>query len=440
MPIEFPEETTEVSDEKDDADDNVSCVSCEIPVVINNPALTCKMCLCKCTALSPLLSSSGRPVPWSAYKKASDGTAKFPKGRLCMICRNTYAKLGWAHRYGSFKYYVIAMRSREGKERHPKFLRSRKQWIEDHNVNPNRSRVTSHWDSVQDAELYESQVVVQSCFDTTKKACCGGEGSAGGAEGSGGEGGGDAGKSDTDDSTVKRGSSGGNSDSDSELSPMNDDADAEDDELVNAAGLLENCHLDKKNGESPPAVADMAEEKQIVVTHPAIADSAKDDGPTADSVEEDMSAAVAEDLKDDGPTAAPPSPPSADFCISEDSSHETGEWRRADKGRSGNKDRPLRSRSGRRNRSRSGRVSAKKQVRSQQPAAGKFRQSSRPLSSALQVAAGSAPGTKASSGNPQEHLAVHSDGRGRKCVIGVASDVGRALQLLQQIVQIVKKR
>ena len=165
MSIEFPEERTEVSDQEDDADDHVSCVSCDIPVQINNPELTCKMCMCKCSDSTPLLNSSSRTVPWSAHKKASDGTAKFPKNRLCMICRNTYIRLGWNDQYGSIKVYLRALGSREGKERHPNFLRSRKQWIEDHNANPNRSRLKNktelvavqsrgpaHWDSVQDAE------------------------------------------------------------------------------------------------------------------------------------------------------------------------------------------------------------------------------------------------------------------------------------------------
>ena len=58
-------------------------------------------------------------------RSPSDGLTKFPKNRLCLICRNTYLMLGWIDLYGTIKIYLQSLGSREGKERHAQVLNSR---------------------------------------------------------------------------------------------------------------------------------------------------------------------------------------------------------------------------------------------------------------------------------------------------------------------------
>ena len=119
-------------------------------------------------------------------------------------------------------------------------------------------------------------------------------------------------ESDSEDTTIRM----GNNDSDHDWTPLNDQ-DSDNDDLVNARRGIEGVHITTSDGEGLPAVADTAEEKQIVVTPSAVVDSAKEKCfedtsaavAVADSAKtncvEDTSAAVAIDRKDDGPTAVP---------------------------------------------------------------------------------------------------------------------------------------
>ena len=448
MSIEFPEEAREVSDQEDDADDNVSCGSCHIAVVINNPGLSCKMCLSKCSYDSPLLTSQGKPIPWSAHKRAPDNLSKCPKNRLCMICRNTYNNLGWHDLYGSIRVYLKALGTREGKERHPKFLKSRAQWIKDHNLNPDRSRLkdkkellqvqteiksyndegarlkrplrefveVEHWDSVLDGEFDASKVVDKDCFGTTKKGIWKNVGREGVF---------------TEEAFAESGAR-------SETLESNNEGifGAERLQLKQLQIRKELDAAEKKKQTHSVAALAAGSALDILNLLKTAGIALPEQDPKADassSSKKEENVDDAEDSEDDSTSsgeatqdrAALSGRLNAGFGGTGGKAAVGGTGAKAAVGGTGSKAAVvvpgIQTAQGHHG------VAANNQARSQQPVSGSAR-----------VKDKSAVSTKASSGNTQAHSAVHVDGRSQVLVDGVANAVEEAQQLLDEITQIVE--
>ena len=117
-------------------------------------ACVCCLCSSRSTSKSPLVSSSefdryqGKR-PWAKYRKVSTNEQeeeeavayRVPEGKLCLLCQNVYHLLGLKHRYGSYKQYHEKVIKQRGGD-HKQFMSSLAKWVEEHNENPERQRVS----------------------------------------------------------------------------------------------------------------------------------------------------------------------------------------------------------------------------------------------------------------------------------------------------------
>ena len=175
----------------------------ELPICMPDDPPRCFMCSQKADSITPLVSSKGYR-PWVSYTKVKQaGKVAFrkPCGRICSICRNVYHCGGFATRYGSLANYKILMSKKDGKQLHAEFLAALKDWIRQHNEDPERTKLKSKrrlldaqrsltverevggkfkapkknfvlvdaWDPVEDGEFDESKVVEQKVFGKVQK-------------------------------------------------------------------------------------------------------------------------------------------------------------------------------------------------------------------------------------------------------------------------------
>ena len=106
----------------------------------------CFLCRRKADELSPLVKASatdqwGGFVPWCHYNKVRNPAGvvigKKPSGETCMICKNVYKAIGYRTMYGTTgKYKKVTMTGKEANTIHVAFLAAEKEWIKEHNDNP----------------------------------------------------------------------------------------------------------------------------------------------------------------------------------------------------------------------------------------------------------------------------------------------------------------
>ena len=106
----------------------------------------CFLCRRKADELSPLVKASatdqwGGFVPWCHYNKVRNPAGvvigKKPSGETCMICKNVYKAIGYRTRYGTTgQYKKVTMTGKYAKTIHAAFLAAEKEWIKEHNDNP----------------------------------------------------------------------------------------------------------------------------------------------------------------------------------------------------------------------------------------------------------------------------------------------------------------
>ena len=108
----------------------------------------CFLCKKKANMKSPL--KSGGYHPWYNYtkvinKQTKEASAKIPKGRICMICRNVYNTIGYDLKYGikkKFAKYKEEMAKPTGTQLHKIFLEAMATWIKLYNQNDSASSTT----------------------------------------------------------------------------------------------------------------------------------------------------------------------------------------------------------------------------------------------------------------------------------------------------------
>ena len=179
---------------------------------IEMPSKAPQCFLCKRLASSPSpLAGANRSdkwggfVPWNSYTKVTKNGGKIvkrPKGKLCLISRNVFNKIGYTAKYGiknKFAAYKKVMADKDGAEVHRNFLSSEKAWIELHKegvvqirsgsriddvkrrleVEDQRSSdfkgrkkvfiEVQHWDEKKDGILDQSKIEEQTVFGAKKK-------------------------------------------------------------------------------------------------------------------------------------------------------------------------------------------------------------------------------------------------------------------------------
>ena len=173
-----------------------------LPIIMPSNPPVCFMCSQRADAPSPLLSSKGYR-PWASHNKVIHGphsmaavSFRKPAGRLCAICRNVYRAGGFGTRHVTLANYKKLMSKKDGKQLHADFLAALKEWIQQHNENPEQTKLKSKrrlsdvqssltverelggkfkapktefvlvdsWDPKEDGEFDESKVVEEKVF------------------------------------------------------------------------------------------------------------------------------------------------------------------------------------------------------------------------------------------------------------------------------------
>ena len=111
-----------------------------VPVDVSGAAiakLSCKLCFGKPTEKSPLALPTDwkiKLLEWRAYRKMKlqeKIISRKPRGRLCNWCARTFFQLGWEDEFSSISLYAKTINN-SNRERHQKFLASRKEVIKHH--------------------------------------------------------------------------------------------------------------------------------------------------------------------------------------------------------------------------------------------------------------------------------------------------------------------
>lgn len=187
-------------------------MGCEVDVT-GCEMFVCKLCGVSCTADTPFTSAAmiqktGRYRPWYKYKTIKHPTTrhiitKQPQGYQCGVCSNTFVSLGLNAQYESLAKFQRDI-SLPGKQQEgPKFIRATKNWIAQHNKNPDRVKLkckaellesfttvdtvenmgdqdsgplkqfvtVENWDDKKDGKLDVAKVVEEMFFGKKRKGC-----------------------------------------------------------------------------------------------------------------------------------------------------------------------------------------------------------------------------------------------------------------------------
>ncbi len=163
-----------------------STVCSSVEDIVTDPMVQCKLCKSRSDEPSPLKSQPGKARPWCKYSKIHvDGvTQKRPSGKVCMLCQNTFNALGapgicmhaqrrtalthplaramgaqrcthpspptchcgvrgLSYKHSSIGDYYKHISSPQGSSEHPSFLAALKEWIRQHNKDPERIKLQS---------------------------------------------------------------------------------------------------------------------------------------------------------------------------------------------------------------------------------------------------------------------------------------------------------
>ncbi|CAE7243053.1 unnamed protein product [Symbiodinium sp. KB8] len=125
-------------------------------------ASVCCLCQAKSTDPTPL-DDPGMDgvIPWAKYRKMQhEGeTVRVPEGKIDLICLNVFRATGLNKEHKNYTAYFAWVSKKENQAKHKGFLASRKEWVKQHNENPDKVKLSSKGQVQQAAKLLKERTM-----------------------------------------------------------------------------------------------------------------------------------------------------------------------------------------------------------------------------------------------------------------------------------------